>query len=69
MDFLQQFQGGKLNNMLQQVGIDDVGSFVSQFRNQAHNEAGRAHEEDEDEEEEEYGGSAAGGNASLNQVY
>ena len=33
----EQLQSGKLNGMLEQVGIDDVGSFVNQFRNQANN--------------------------------
>ncbi len=31
----EQLNNGSLNNMLEQVGIDDVGSFVNQFRNQA----------------------------------
>jgi hypothetical protein len=39
MDFLNfgasQLNNGSLNNMLEQVGIDDVGSFVNQFRNKA----------------------------------
>lgn len=42
MDF---FNKGSLNNMLGQVGIDDVGSFVNQFRNQARRDAASAEEE------------------------
>jgi hypothetical protein len=34
----EQLQGGKLNEMLQQVGISDVGSFLGQFRNQVNKE-------------------------------
>lgn len=44
MDFLnfgrEQLQNGSLNTMLEKVGIDDVGSFVNQFRNQAQASAG-----------------------------
>ena len=32
---MEQMNNGTLNNMLEQVGVDDVGSFVNQFRNQA----------------------------------
>ncbi|CAF1273814.1 unnamed protein product [Rotaria magnacalcarata] len=32
---LEQLEQGKLNDMLQQVGIEDVGQFVINFRNQA----------------------------------
>lgn len=35
----EQLNNGSLNNMLEQVGIDDVGSFVNQFRNQAETSA------------------------------
>ena len=35
----EQLEGGSLNNMLKQVGINDVGSFVDQFRNKATQEA------------------------------
>ena len=35
----QQLQDGSLNGMLEQVGIDDVGSFVDQFRGEAHSGA------------------------------
>ena len=35
----EQLEGGSLNNMLQQVGINDVGKFVDQFRNKASQEA------------------------------
>jgi hypothetical protein len=55
----EQLQKGMLNNMLQEVGIDDVGSFVNDFREQANQEAGVAHEQheniDEDEDEDEDG--------------
>ncbi len=52
----EQLQKGMLNNMLSQVGIDDVGSYVQQFRNEANHEANIAaqqHEADDDEEQEE----------------
>ena len=59
MDFLnfgrEQLQKGMLNNMLEQVGIDDVNSFVQEFRSEANHEAAKAAEEhqvnDEDEED------------------
>ena len=35
----EQLEGGGLNDMLKQVGINDVGSFVNQFRGQAAEEA------------------------------
>lgn len=35
----EQLEGGGLNDMLKQVGINDVGSFVNQFRNQANEES------------------------------
>ncbi|UJR22261.1 hypothetical protein I4U23_025322 [Adineta vaga] len=43
MDFLSfgkdQMEDGSLDGMLQQAGIDDVGSFVNQFRGQANQQA------------------------------
>jgi hypothetical protein len=53
----QQLNNGSLNNMLEQVGIDDVGSFVNQFRNQAKQEA--SVNEDDSEDFESTGGSSA----------
>ena len=38
-----QLQKGMLNGMLEQVGIDDVGSFVNQFRQTANQEASSQH--------------------------
>jgi len=52
----EQLQKGMLNNMLSQVGIDDVGSYVQQFRNEANHEANIAaqqHETDDEEEQEQ----------------
>jgi hypothetical protein len=52
----EQLQKGMLNNMLSQVGIDDVGSYVQQFRNEANQEANIAaqqHEADDEVGEEE----------------
>lgn len=49
----EQLQRGMLNNMLQQVGIDDVGSFVNEFRQEAQQgaqEAHNSHENDDDED-------------------
>lgn len=39
---MDQMNNGSLNNMLEQVGVDDVGSFVNQFRNQAATSGGAA---------------------------
>jgi hypothetical protein len=61
----EHLKGGELNGMLEQVGIDDVGSFVNQFRNQANHEAVRASNESEDQDDDE----TAGGHSSLNQVH
>lgn len=54
----EQLQKGMLNQMLEQVGIDDVGSFVQEFRNEAKQEAAataqqHAVEGDEEVEEDE----------------
>jgi hypothetical protein len=49
----EQLQKGMLNNMLEQVGIDDVGSYVQQFRNEAQHEAATQHHGGDDEEEED----------------
>ncbi|CAF2108997.1 unnamed protein product [Rotaria magnacalcarata] len=38
----EQLENGTLNNMLQQVGINDVNTFVSQFRNKVNQEAATA---------------------------
>lgn len=49
----EQLQKGMLNNMLREVGIDDVGSFVQQFRNEAQHEAAaqpQAYADDDDED-------------------
>lgn len=57
MDFMnfgrEQLQKGMLNKMLEQVGIDDVGSFVQEFRNEANHEAVKAAEEHQVEDEDE----------------
>ena len=37
----EQIDSGSLNSMLKQVGIDDVGAFVNQFRSQANQEAAK----------------------------
>lgn len=37
----EQLEGGGLNDMLKQVGINDVGSFVNQFRSQVNQEAAK----------------------------
>jgi hypothetical protein len=49
----EQLQQGLLNNMLEEVGIDDVGSYVKQFRNEAEHEAATQHHGGDDEEEDE----------------
>ena len=41
----EHLQKGMLNNMLEQVGIDDVGSYVQQFRNEAQDQATAQHED------------------------
>lgn len=56
----EQLQNGTFNNMLGQVGIDDVGSFVNQFRNQANNEAVKSSNQSND--------LASMGGSFLNQV-
>jgi hypothetical protein len=53
----EHLNNGSLNNMLEQVGIDDVGSFVNQFRNQASASAGGESDD-----------IASGGSSFLNQV-
>jgi hypothetical protein len=76
----EQAQKGMLNNMLQQVGIDDVGSFVDQFRNEAGREAvsqrsggGGDEDEDEDSSVRQASGQQANlmsmGSSFLNQVF
>lgn len=48
----EQLQKGMLDNMLQQVGIDDVGSFVQEFRSEAKQEAvatAQQHEVDDED--------------------
>jgi len=49
----EQLQKGILNNMLEQVGIDDVGSFVREFRNEANHEAAASAQRHEDDDEGE----------------
>jgi Sec-independent protein translocase protein TatA len=52
----EQLQQGTLNDMLQEVGIDDVGSFVQEFREEANRDAVSAaqqHGDDEEDEEDE----------------
>ncbi|CAF4324623.1 unnamed protein product [Rotaria socialis] len=44
----EQLENGSLNGMLEQVGIDDVGLFVNQFRSRAKQEASQNHEHSED---------------------
>ncbi|CAF0781979.1 unnamed protein product [Adineta ricciae] len=46
----EQLQNGMLNNMLSQAGIDDVGSFVQQFRQEA---AVQSHQGDGGDDEDE----------------
>jgi len=57
----EQLEKGLLNKVLEQVGIDDVGSFVNQFRNEAEHEAEISAQEHETAEQEEqlasFGGS------------
>lgn len=38
----EQIEKGSLNDMLRQVGIDDVGSFVNQFRSKVNQDASSA---------------------------
>ena len=45
----EQLQKGMLNEMLSQVGIDDVGSFVQQFREEANHEANTVTEQHQQE--------------------
>lgn len=51
----EQMQKGMLNNMLEQVGIDDVGAFVDEFRQEANHEAeiAASHHQMDDEEDED----------------
>jgi Sec-independent protein translocase protein TatA len=49
----EQLQQGTLNNMLQEVGIDDVGSFVQEFREEANRDAVSAAQQHGDDEEDE----------------
>lgn len=37
----EQLENGSLNDMLKQVGINDVGTFVNQFRSQVNQEAAK----------------------------
>jgi hypothetical protein len=73
----EQLQKGMLNNMLEQVGIDDVGSFVQQFRNEAQHEAAAQHHNDGSDDEDTSVRHASGqqanlfsmGSSMLNQVF
>ena len=47
-----QMQKGMLNNMLEQVGIDDVGSFVNQFRQTASQETSSQHRRRDNDDED-----------------
>ncbi|CAF1172650.1 unnamed protein product [Rotaria sordida] len=49
----QQLNDGSLNQMLEQVGINDVGSFLNQFRNQAQRETQRSHQTSRDEPDDD----------------
>jgi len=49
----QQLEQGLLNNMLEKAGIDDVGSFVQQFRNEANFEAAASAQQHGSDEEDE----------------
>lgn len=49
----EQLQKGMLDNMLSQVGIDDVGSFVQEFRKEANHEAAVVAKEHEGDDEDE----------------
>lgn len=68
----EQLQNGMLNNMLEQVGIDDVGSFVQQFRNEAATQSHNDNDSDEDSSVRHASGQQANlfsmGSSMLNQV-
>ena len=51
----EQMQQGMLNNMLEKVGIDDVGAFVDEFRQEANHEAeiAASHHQTGDDEDED----------------
>ncbi|CAF3932305.1 unnamed protein product [Rotaria sp. Silwood1] len=50
----EELQSGMLNNMLEEAGIDDVGSFVKEFRTEANREADdQRHHSGNDEDEDE----------------
>ncbi|CAF4026877.1 unnamed protein product, partial [Rotaria sp. Silwood1] len=55
---------GTFNRMLEDVGIGDVGSFLDQFRNEAHNETKRSRQVARDEPDYDLPRSA-GGNTSF----
>ncbi|UJR26853.1 hypothetical protein I4U23_008165 [Adineta vaga] len=67
----EQLQKGMLNNMLEQVGIDDVGSFVQQFRNEASAQSHNDGDFDEDSSVRHASGQQANlfsmGSSMLNQ--
>ncbi|CAF1167292.1 unnamed protein product [Rotaria sordida] len=63
----QQLNDGSLNQMLEQVGINDVGSFLNQFRNQAQRETQRSHQTSRDEPDDDQPRSG-GGNNSLDMI-
>ncbi|CAF1001421.1 unnamed protein product [Adineta steineri] len=61
----EQLQKGMLNQMLQQVGIDDVGSFVQDFRNEAAQASVAPHQGDDDYDEDATLQHASGQQANL----
>ncbi len=64
----EQLENGSLNGMLKQVGIDDVGTFVNQFRSKVNQEAaatgGTAHNASSQQPD-----LMSMGSSFLNQVY
>ncbi|CAF4702547.1 unnamed protein product [Rotaria sp. Silwood1] len=58
---------GTFNRMLEDVGIGDVGSFLDQFRNEAHNETKRSRQVARDEPDYDLPRST-GGNTSFDMI-
>jgi Sec-independent protein translocase protein TatA len=64
----EQLQKGMLNNMLEEVGIDDVGSFVQEFRSEANREAANTAQQHGDDEEYDEDEDTSVRNASSQQA-
>ena len=63
----EQLKDGSLNNMLKQVGIDDVGSFVNQFRGKVNQgDAGEGNATQSSNQQPDF---MAMGSSLFNQVY